>query len=116
MCQANAARGTVLPACRRRGRVASFLKLYAQGPVAASVHAKLTAALEPSVLMVINESDKHNVPPGSETVPRLIYIHCAVWPRVSWNLLGSQPQGHLSAPAGYVQIIIDIYSPKWESE
>lgn len=37
------------------------------GPVEARIREKLTTALSPDELLVINESGMHSVPPGSET-------------------------------------------------
>ena len=37
------------------------------GPIQTTIDAKLRRALNPEYLEVVNESDKHNVPPGSES-------------------------------------------------
>ncbi|XP_036395562.1 bolA-like protein 1 [Megalops cyprinoides] len=43
-------------------------------PVETTVRAKLTAALEPAHLEVINESHMHAVPPGSESHFRVVVV------------------------------------------
>ena len=42
--------------------------------VQAGIEAKITAALMPSHLQVINESHKHSVPPGSESHFKLVVV------------------------------------------
>jgi BolA protein len=39
-----------------------------------TIHDKLTAALAPDHLEVINESDQHNVPPNSETHFKIVIV------------------------------------------
>ncbi|KAJ1454898.1 LOC100170577 protein-like protein, partial [Pelagophyceae sp. CCMP2097] len=43
-------------------------------PISSAIASKLTAALSPSFLDVINESGAHNVPPGSETHFRVVIV------------------------------------------
>ncbi len=40
----------------------------------AEIEAKLSAELSPSFMQVINESDNHNVPPGSESHFKLVLV------------------------------------------
>ncbi|KAJ1626880.1 bola protein [Pavlovales sp. CCMP2436] len=49
----------------------------APGPVAASIAQKLAAALAPLHLEVLNESDGHNVPRGSETHFKVVVVSAA---------------------------------------
>ena len=44
------------------------------GPVQAAIEAKLQHALEPHHLEVVNESNMHNVPPGSESHFKVIAV------------------------------------------
>jgi len=44
------------------------------GPIQQEIHDTLVAALAPSHLQVINESNNHNVPPGSESHFKLVVV------------------------------------------
>lgn len=44
------------------------------GPIQQQIHDTLVAGLSPSHLQVINESDNHNVPPGSESHFKLVVV------------------------------------------
>ena len=44
------------------------------GAVAESIRTKLHAALKPTLLQVLNESDGHNVPRGSETHFKVVVV------------------------------------------
>ncbi|WP_317932044.1 BolA family protein [Halioxenophilus sp. WMMB6] len=43
-------------------------------PIATAIRTKLTEALSPSELSVINESHMHNVPPGSESHFKVVVV------------------------------------------
>uniref|UniRef100_A0A7S1XYY2 BolA-like protein n=2 Tax=Phaeomonas parva TaxID=124430 RepID=A0A7S1XYY2_9STRA len=44
------------------------------GPVQQAIEAKLTEALTPSFMQVLNESSGHNVPPGSESHFKVVVV------------------------------------------
>lgn len=44
------------------------------GPIQQQIHDTLVAGLAPSHLQVINESNNHNVPPGSESHFKLVVV------------------------------------------
>jgi len=74
--------------------------------VARSIEEKLTAALAPSHLEVINESGNHNVPPGSESHFKVVVVSPAFdglrtlhRHRMVYGLLGEELAGPVHALA-----------------
>lgn len=82
-----------------------------------NIEAKLTAGLKPQHLEVVNESDRHNVPPGSESHFKVVLVSEAFegvslvsQHRMVYALLSRELEGKVHA------LSLHTYSPSsWNS-